>query len=166
MPDHCGRLHGYDPASDIRAWEKINNLPEARLRRVWAGEALTAADIRDAWVEVRTVLDEKSAVSNNVVLTPAEALSLWREGVIPDAEAGNLSLWRIRDNPAPDEVFTNLTVVLVRRVRSGSELHMDYLDEEVLYTSENTLRWLRDNLGLAPEKTPQVPAQPQPIPVG
>ena len=155
-----------DPASDIRAWEKINNLPEARLRRVWAGEALTAADIRDAWVEVRTVLDEKSAVSNNVVLSPAEALSLWQEGVVPDAEAGNISLWRIRDNPAPDEVSTNLTVVLVRRVRSGSELHMDYLDEEVLYTSENTLRWLRDNLGLAPEKTPQLPAQPQPIPVG
>ena len=63
-------------------------------------------------------------------------------------------------------MFTNLTVVLVRRVQSESELRMDYLDEEVLYTSENTLRWLRDNLGLAPEKAPQVSAQPQPIPVG
>ncbi len=155
-----------DPASDIRAWEKINNLPEARLKRVWAGEALSTADIRDAWVEVRTVLDEKSAVSNNVVLTPAQAVSLWREGVVPDAEAGNISHWRIRDNPAPDEEFTNLTVVLVRRVQSESELRMDYLDEEVLYTSENTLRWLRDNLGLAPEKVPAVPAEPQPIPVG
>ena len=112
------------------------------------------------------MLDEKSAVSNNVVLTPAQAVSLWREGVVPDAEAGNISHWRIRDNPAPDEEFTNLTVVLVRRVQCESELRMDYLDEEVLYTSENTLRWLRDNLGLAPEKAPAVPAEPQPIPVG
>ena len=152
-----------DPDSDIRAWEKINNLPEARLKRVWADQEITAEEIRDAWVQVNTKLDEKRYVSNNVVLTPAQAVSLWREGIVPDAKAGKLSLWHIRDNPAPDAEQTNLTIAIMRRVQRGDDLYMYHLDEEVLTTSENTLRWLRENLELEAEKAPAA-GEKEPIP--
>ena len=155
-----------DPDSDIRVWEKVNNLPEMRLKRVWADQEIKPDDIHDAWVQVNTKLDEKRYISNNVALTPAQAVSLWQEGIVPDAKAGKLSLWHIRDNPAPEAEQTNLTIEIMRRVQREDGMYMHYLDEQVLYTSENTLRWLRDNLGLAPEKTPAVPAEPQPIPVG
>jgi hypothetical protein len=38
----------------------------------------------------------------------------------------------------------------MRRVQREDGMDMHYLDEQVLYTSENTLRWLRENLGLTP----------------
>ena len=84
------------------------------------------------------------------MLTPAQAVSLWQEGIIPDAEAGNLSRWHIRDNPASDAEQTNLTIEIIRRVQREDGMTVDHLDEQVLYTSENTLRWLRENLGLTP----------------
>ena len=31
-------------------------------------------------------------------------------------------------------------------------MYVHYLDEQVLYTSENTLRWLKENLGLTPSE--------------
>jgi len=140
-----------DPDSDIRVWENVNNLPEMRLKRVWADQELKPDDIRDAWVQVNTKLDEKRYISNNVVLTPAQAVSLWQEGIVPDAKAGKLSRWHIRDNPASDAEQTNLTIEIMRRVQREDGMYMHYLDEQVLYTSENTLRWLKDNLGLVPE---------------
>lgn len=140
-----------DPDSDIRVWENVNNLPEMRLKRVWADQELKPDDIHDAWVQVNTKLDEKRYISNNVVLTPAQAVSLCQEGIIPDAKAGNLSRWHIRDNPASDAEQTNLTIEIIRRVQREDGMYMHYLDEQVLYTSENTLRWLKDNLGLVPE---------------
>ena len=139
-----------DPASDIRVWENVNNLLEMRLKRVWADQALTPGDIHDAWVQVNTKLDEKRFVTNNVVLTPAQAVSLWQEGVIPDAKAGNLARWRVREDPEADAEHTNLTVVMIRRVQREDGMTVDHLDEQVLYTSENTLRWLRENLDLTP----------------
>ena len=152
-----------DPASDIRAWEAINNLPEARLGRVWADQALTAGDIRDAWIEVRTPLDEQSAISNHVVLTSAQAVSLWQEGIVPDAQAGNIALWRIRDDPAEDAERTNMSVTIIRRVQREDGMTMVHLDEQVLTTSENTLRWFRDNLGLEPEKVPPAAGEKEPV---
>ena len=141
-----------DPASDIRAWENINNLPEVRLKRVWADKALTADDIHDAWIEVRTPLDAQSAISNHIVLTPAQAVSLWREGIIPDAEAGNIARWRIRDSAEDDAERTNISVAIMCRVRREEGMFMDHLDEQVLFSSENTLRWLKENMGLTPSK--------------
>ncbi len=141
-----------DPASDIRAWENINNLPEVRLKRVWADKALTADDIHEAWIEVRTPLDAQSAISNHIVLTPAQAVSLWREGIIPDAEAGNIARWRIRDSAEDDAERTNISVAIMCRVRREEGMFMDHLDEQVLFSSENTLRWLKENMGLTPSK--------------
>ena len=141
-----------DPASDIRAWEDINNLPETRLKRVWADQALTADDIHDAWIELRTPLDAQSAISDHIVLTPAQAVSLWREGIVPDAEAGNLSRWRIRYGEEDDAERTNMSVAIMRRVQREEGMFMDHLDEQVLVSSENTLRWLKENLGLEPQK--------------
>ena len=39
---------------------------------------------------------------------------------------------------------------MIRRVQREDGMTVDHLDEQVLYTSENTLRWLRENLDLTP----------------
>ena len=141
-----------DPTSDIRAWENINNLPEVRLKRVWADREITAADIRDAWVQVNTKLAEDRFVTNNVVLTPAQAVSLWQEGIVPDAQAGKLSTWQIRNDPERNAERTNLNVEIIIGDQREDGMYVHYLDEQVLYTSENTLRWLKENLGLTPSE--------------
>ena len=146
--------HLNDPDSDIAAWERLNNLEAVRLQRVWADDPLRPEEIRDAWVEVRTPLGDNRYTSNNFVLSPEQAVSLHREGIVPDAEAGNIARWVVRASDETRAERTNLTVTIMRTVRrdtgAGNEYYYISLDEAVLYSSENTLRWLKDNLDLEP----------------
>ena len=139
-------------AAESGQWYDINNLPEVRLKRVWADREITASDIRDAWVQVNTKLAEDRFVTNNVVLTPAQAVSLWQEGIVPDAQAGKLSTWQIRNDPERNAERTNLNVEIIIGDQREDGMYVHYLDEQVLYTSENTLRWLKENLGLTPSE--------------
>ena len=108
--------------------------------------------------------DAQSAISDHIVLTPAQAVSLWREGIVPDAEAGNLSRWRIRYGEEDDAERTNMSVTIMRRVQREEGMFMDHLDEQVLVSSENTLRWLRDELGLEPTQS-AFPISPEREPI-
>ena len=86
------------------------------------------------------------------MLTPAQAVSLWQEGIVPDAQAGKLSTWQIRNDPERNAERTNLNVEIIIGDQREDGMYVHYLDEQVLYTSENTLRWLKENLGLTPSE--------------
>ena len=141
-----------DPDSDISAWERLNNTNAFRLRRVWADNPLAVSDIRDAWVEIQTPLGEHRYKSDHVLLTPEQAVSLHREGIVPDAQAGKISDYVVRATDESLAENTNLSVCIMRRVPTGDVGNSAVLslDVAVLRTSENTLHWLKENLDLAP----------------
>ncbi len=145
-----------DPDSDLAAWERALNLPELRLARLRAGEDWTEDDVREAWVETNVPDNEPVAVtryqSDIRRLSPAEALSLYREGILPDAEAGNIGYWHVWDGGSAGEEETGLSVTIYFKP-AGEDWDEGYtapISTTVLKTSENTLKWLRENLDLEP----------------
>ena len=103
-------------------------------------------------MEIQTPLGEHRYKSDHVLLTPEQAVSLHREGIVPDAQAGNISDYLVRATDESLAENTNLSVCIMRRVPTAAEGNPAVLslDVVVLRASENTLRWLKDNLDLSP----------------
>lgn len=151
-----------DPNSDIALCQKVCNLPEARRSRVLADRDFGAADIAVAEITVDTPdLKMERWTSETIRLTPEQAVSLYREGILPDALTGGISRWYLWSSPEREAEQTNLTVD-IRLIRDEEEplQHRPlYLSARVLFDSENTLRWLRENLGLEPRTLAEIGTQ-------
>lgn len=141
-----------DPASDLALWQKALNVPEAQLKRVWADWEFDENDIRIAQVEVSIQTGEENRYrSESIPLTSAQAMALYREGILPDAEAGNIGIWYAWTDEHTHAEQTGFTVEIIPRdKRDPDRPWLDTLDVQVLTMSENTLRWLKENLNLDP----------------
>lgn len=146
-----------DPGSSIMRWQALSNCPEAILQRAGARRPVTAEKVRHCSVTIRRPAEDPRYgwTGEELYLTGAEAESLWREGVLPDAEAGNIARWYAFD--AHDA--TNVSLVIEREAEPiptpdglGSYYDADaYLFLDVLESSVNTRRWLQQNLGVTAE---------------
>lgn len=156
----CGEDKRRDPDSAARRLQEVMNLPEARRDRVYAELDISAADIREARVSI-VKADERGIYvqSGSIQLTAERALSLYREGVLPDTEAGRLSrrfIWT--DSERAGDTNVELDIELwpegaeTQQSRAYSPL---FIGERVQLDSENTLRWLKDNLGMDPQPLAQ-----------
>ena len=145
-----------DPGSDLRAWERVMNMQEVRMLKLWADVDWSEADVENAWVEITRERegDMGPRVEAHEPLTPAQAVSLYREGILPDAESGNIYHWHLWDSEEAQAERTNLlATIYLRRNAQGQEYAQVFpMSTPVLTCSENTLRWLRENLGLTPSE--------------
>ncbi len=151
-----------DPDSDIAAYEQVLNLPEMILRRTGANRGFTAEDVDHAYLEVRSPRGD-GVVSSSVPLTPEQALSLFEEGVWPDAREGTIARWVMfsRDETRAEQSNVDLTLELrgaedlpFRVTTQSGTVHM-YKDDEyysfnVPLSAAHTIRWLGENLGVTP----------------
>ena len=163
----CGEDKRSDPDSAAVRLLSVLNLPEARRARVYADADLdfTSSDIREASVNIITS-DAKGAYrqSGSVQLTAEQAMSLYHEGILPDTEAGTLGRWILWSSPENAEEQTNLQINIElwqddAEMPQGRTYRPLYINERVLFSSENTLRWLRENLGLEPQTLAEIGAQ-------
>ena len=82
-------------------------------------------------------------------LTPEEAMSLYREGILPDAEAGHIG----RSHLVMDEAYyeevcpVNVNITLRAPEQEGYRAYF-YLNVSVERDSVNTLRWLAGHTAL------------------
>ena len=145
-----------DPGSDLRAWERVMNMQEVRMLKLWADIDWSEADVENAWVEITRERegDMGPRVEAHEPLTPAQAVSLYREGILPDAENGNIYRWHLWDSEEAQAERTNLlATIYLRRDAQGQEYAQVFpMSAPVLTCSENTLRWLKENLGLTPSE--------------
>ena len=145
-----------DPGSDMRAWERVMNMQEIRMLKLWADVDWSEADVENAWVEITRERegDMGPRVEAHEPLTPAQAVSLYREGIFPDAENGNIYRWHLWDSEEAQAESTNLLVTIyLRRDAQGQEYAQVFpMSTPVLTCSENTLRWLKENMGLEPSE--------------
>ena len=144
-----------DPDSDLNLWQDVLNLKEVRLSRLWAGINWSEDDVRDAWIEIVTPRDRADGIiysSDTRRLSPAEAVSLYREAILPDAENNNIGHMYVWDEEHTER--TNLTVAIYLRRGEQTQTYDAWfpLSVSVLKQSENTLRWLKENLDLEPEE--------------
>ena len=85
-------------------------------------------------------------------------MSLWAEGILPDAREGNIARWYAWDGEECRTEQTNVTVNLELFPAEGGAASYDYraysprdhFDITVLTRSAHTLGWLKDTLGLEP----------------
>ncbi len=152
-----------DPDSDIAAWQKICNLPELILRRTGADRPFEADEVRSASVELRSK-DRGGWAYLTIALTPGQAVSLFEEGVWPDAREGNIGRWYayVSDESRLEQSNVEITLELTGE-NEDAPLHVyaengavhtyrdgDYYCFTVLMSSAHTIQWLEKNLSVTP----------------
>ncbi len=152
-----------DPASDLAAYERLLNLPEAILWRAGASREVSAATIRYAGVDVNQPRADRGYVSGTCPLTPEQAARLYAEGILPDAREGTIArrlLWDDGEGRGRQtNLVINLDLVSEREVteitawgyRTTVYDPTAHLSLNVLADSSHTLAWLKENLGLEPQ---------------
>ena len=137
--------------------QALVNMPEALLSRVTAGgREVNESSVTRAYVNISRYDEARGWTGDTLTLTPEQALSLYREGILPDAQAGNIGLWfpyeseQCRDLQSTVSVTLELTP-LPKSDAEGSYYWDSVIDLNVLMNSANTLRWLKENLGVEPE---------------
>ena len=150
-----------DPTSSAMLWQTLSNTPEAILARAGARNTFTAGTIRYASVSVvRPTGDAmRGWQSEDCVLTPEQAESLYREGILPDAREGNIARSFVFSGSEQQRELTNVTVQIEREtVRRLTPDGLGYYYDgdaslwlSVLESSSHTRRWLEENLGVVPE---------------
>ena len=152
-----------DPDSDLRHYETLSNLPECIDRRVMKHRTLTEADFLNAYVQVQLYDEVRGGWrGQELTLTREQAIELYRTAILPDAEQGNIGRFFVYGTPDRDELMSNVTITMeltpdpdpafVER-DAGPYYYADrsWLDLNVLMSSENTRRWLEENLGVTAE---------------
>ena len=143
--------HRADPASNIRGWGRLLNLPELLLLRIRADRPPTADTLEDAWVEVYSIAENRYKRSESVPLTRDEALRLYYGAILPDAEAGRIGRHRIWSIGETTSAQTNLEITMTVGIDTASGRSASRaLDVRVFNDSALTLKWLKDNLDLEP----------------
>ena len=146
-----------DPGSDLNRYQALANVPEAVLSRVTAGGREVSADtVTRAYVSVSRYDGTLGWTGETLTLTPEQALSLYREGILPDAQAGNIGRWFAYEGQESLALSSTVgvTIELAPKAQAGSEgsYYWDsVIDLNVLMCSANTIRWLKENLGVEPE---------------
>ena len=150
-----------DPTSSAMLWQALSNTPEAILVRAGARNTFTAGTIRYASVSVVHPTGDpmRGWQSEDSVLTPEQAESLYREGILPDAKEGNIARNFVSSGAEQQRELTNVTVQIEREtVRRLTPDGMGYYYDSdaslwlsVLESSSHTRRWLEENLGVVPE---------------
>ena len=146
-----------DPDSDINRYQALANVPEVLMNRATAGgRDVTADTVARASVNISRYDETRGWTGDELTLTPEQALDLYRTGILPDAQAGNIGLWfpyeseQCRDLQSTVSVTLELTP-LPKSDAEGSYYWDSVIDLNVLMNSANTLRWLKENLGVEPE---------------
>ena len=152
-----------DPDSDLRHYETLSNLPECIDRRVMKNRTLTEADFLNAYVQVQLYDEMRGGWRGQELnLTREQAIDLYRTAILPDAASGNIGRFFVYGTPDRDALMSNVNITMeltpdpdtemVER-DAGTYYYADrsWLDLNVLMSSENTRRWLEENLGVTAE---------------
>ena len=158
-----------DPDSDLNRYQALANMPEAILHRVTAGgRSVEEGTVAGAYVNVSRYDGTHGWTGDTLLLTTEQALRLYREGILPDARAGKIGLWFVyeSDESRTLQSTVGVTLELTPKAQTGDEgsYYWDsVIDLNVLMCSENTLRWLKENLGVEPENQAalQQPGEPK-----
>ena len=125
-------------------------------RATAGGRDVTADTVARASVNISRYDETRGWTGDELTLTPEQALDLYRTGILPDAQAGNIGLWFPYESELCRDLQSTVSVTLELTPLPKSDAEGSYywdsvIDLNVLMNSANTLRWLKENLGVEPE---------------
>ena len=140
------------PGSLTRQAEALLNERSAILARIRADKPFTKEWILDAGIDYGSTAQSPEGeifAWTGFVLTPEEAMSLYAEGILPDAEAGHIGLTHLIHDAAFEEESYPVNINLSLRDPSDeSYRNVEFLGVSVERDSVNTLRWLSEHTDL------------------
>ena len=117
---------------------------------------MNESSVTRAYVNISRYDEARGWTGDTLTLTPEQALSLYREGILPDAQAGNIGRWFVYESGECLALSSTVGVTLEltplpQPGAEGSYYRDSVIDLNVLMSAENTRRWLKENLDVEPE---------------
>lgn len=133
-----------DPNSDIRRYEALENVEEARISRVVLPFPVTITnisygDIYMSWLDERGYYQGES-----LSLTDEQAFALY-QCMLKDLETGTAGRCWVGDSDVYLDTVTNINVSLEFVTGTGENQKWSYVYEMLCLDEENAMNWIREN---------------------
>lgn len=136
----------------VRQAEALLNTPEAILARLQADKPVTRAWIVDAVIDYGfrdQTSDRDYFVWTGINLTTEDAISLYLEGILPDAEAGHIARAHLIADESYNESVYPVNIDFTLRDPDAQDYRSrSFYSLRVERDSVNTLQWLREHTDL------------------
>lgn len=137
-----------DPDSDIRRYEALENVDEARESRIVPSfpVTLTSVSYGDIYVSYRD--ENGNYQGESLSLTDEQAYALY-QCLLKDLEAGTAGRFWAGDSDAYLDTVTNIDINLEFVTGTGENQKWNYVYETLCLDEENALNWVRGNTEFA-----------------
>ncbi len=157
----------YDPAGveppngDLQRYQELNNSREAIDRRVETKLPLEERYVSDAYLYY-SYMDENGYVTGeNLRLTPAQAIELYKQGILADAAEGTAGLFYVTDGQPGSLTRSNVTFSIGLEEDPGrprynmADYIYDYHWFDLYMESAHCMEWIRENTAIGDRICPE-----------
>ena len=133
-----------DPDSDIRRYEALENMEEARINRVVPSFPVTITNISYGDVYMSWLDEEGYYQGENLSLTDEQVFALY-QCILKDLEAGTAGRYWVGESDAYLDTVSNIDINLEFVTGTGEDQKWSYIYESLCLDEENAMNWIREN---------------------
>ena len=143
-PIRCDREALNDPDSDIHRYEALQNVKEARKRRVIPSFPVTITNISYGDVYMSWRDEEGNYQGESLSLTDVQAFALY-QCLLKDLEAGTAGRYWVGDSDAYLDTVSNIELNLEFVTGTGENQKWSYVYETLCLDEVSAMSWIREN---------------------
>ena len=133
-----------DPNSDIRRYEALENVEEARINRVVPPFPVTITNISYGDVYMSWLDEEGYYQGENLSLTDEQVFALY-QCILKDLEAGTAGRYWVGESDAYLDTVSNIDINLEFVTGTGEDQKWSYIYESLCLDEGNAMSWIREN---------------------
>ena len=143
-PIRCDREALNDPDSDIRRYEALENVEEARIRRIVPSFPVTITNISYGDIYMSWSDEEGNYQGESLSLTDEQVFALY-QCIRKDLEAGTAGRLWVGESDAYLDTVSTIDINLEFVTGTGEDQKWSYIYETLCLDEENTTNWIREN---------------------
>ena len=143
-PIRCDREALNDPDSDIRRYEALENVEEARIRRIVPSFPVTITNISYGDIYMSWRDEEGNYQGESLSLTDEQVFALY-QCIRKDLEAGTAGRLWIGESDAYLDTVSTIDINLEFVTGTGEDQKWSYIYETLCLDEENAMNWIREN---------------------
>lgn len=143
-PIRCDREALNDPDSDIRRYEALENVEEARIRRIVPSFPVTITNISYGDIYMSWRDEEGNYQGESLSLTDEQVFALY-QCISKDLEAGTAGRLWVGESDAYLDTVSTIDINLEFVTGTGEDQKWSYIYETLCLDEENAMNWIREN---------------------
>ena len=143
-PIRCDREALNDPDSDIRRYEALENVEEARIRRIVPSFPVTITNISYGDIYMSWRDEEGNYQGESLSLTDEQVFALY-QCIRKDLEAGTAGRLWVGESDAYLDTVSTIDINLEFVTGTGEDQKWSYIYETLCLDEENAMNWIREN---------------------